>query len=341
MNQDRSNATGFDKQRGTFVGEVIANDRICDEHYLIRLAMPDFPPTRAGQFVQLQCRPLSEQVSLREVDWTEHRLPVFTQSELTDREPLLRRPLSLAGRCDADGSTVLDIIYRAIGTGTTWLSGIGPPQRLSVLGPLGNAFGIFEDKPLAVMVAGGVGIPPMLYLAEALTAAGKTAFAFAGVRSAHLLPLTPLGRAELSSAPHPTHCIAEFADRGVAAVAATDDGSLGFRGMVSDAFRQWLDARAEDPAALVVYCCGPEPMMRTVAEVCIARGVECQLAMERHMACGMGTCQSCIVKVRDESEGPPAAAQRGGDTDGRPEGGWSFKLCCTDGPIFDARDILW
>jgi dihydroorotate dehydrogenase electron transfer subunit len=65
-------------------------------------------------------------------------------------------------------------------------------------------------------------------------------------------------------------------------------------------------------------------MMKAVADVCLAEGIDCQLALERHMACGVGACQSCVVKIRDSSQG-----------------GWSFKLCCSDGPVFDARDVLW
>ncbi len=313
------------KKRGTFVGEVTANEVLCDEHYLLRLAIGEFPPTLPGQFVQLQCRGLDEQIGLGEVDWPEGKPPRFTQAELTGYEPLLRRPFSLAGRGGTeDGDVELDIIYRAIGRGTKWLAGVKAGDRLSVLGPLGNAFAILDDKPMAALVGGGVGIPPMLYLAEALAAAGKRTVAFSGVRSANLLPLKLLAGAEVSAAGAPTHCVAEFEACNASAAVATDDGSIGFKGMVSDAFANWLDAHVQDPAKLAVYCCGPEEMMQAVAELCIRRGVECQLAMERHMACGMGTCQSCIVKVRS-----------GG------ESGWCYKLCCTDGPIFDAREIIW
>ena len=105
---------------------------------------------------------------------------------------------------------------------------------------------------------------------------------------------------------------------------ATDDGSLGRAGFVDQAFEHWLDQAGLGAEDLVVYACGPEAMMQAVAEICLLREIECQLALERHMACGMGTCQSCVVKIRDGSDR-----------------GWSFKLCCTDGPVFDARDVVW
>ncbi len=314
-----------EKRRGVFLAEVTANETLCREHFRLRLAMQEFPPTRPGQFVQLQCRPVAPQASLVDVDWSEGKPPKFTQAELTDREPLLRRPLSLGGRRElASGGVELEIIYRAVGTGTRWLSGLAAGGEVSVLGPLGNAFRIWPDKPQAALIGGGVGIPPMLYLAEALQVAGKESFAFAGARTASLLPLNVLDGVEISSAGRPSMCVAEFAQQGTATALATDDGSLGFGGTVSEAFRNWLNAHVEDEADLVVYCCGPEPLMQAVADICLSREIECQLAMERHMACGMGTCQSCIIKTHRDAEA-----------------GWSYKLCCTDGPVFDAREIIW
>ena len=95
-------------------------------------------------------------------------------------------------------------------------------------------------------------------------------------------------------------------------------------GTISEAFARWFEHHDFDPRDMAVYACGPEPMARAVGDICVKRGMECQLALERHMACGMGTCQSCVVKVRDAT---PA--------------GWSFKLCCADGPVFDAKELLW
>jgi dihydroorotate dehydrogenase electron transfer subunit len=308
---------------------VIANEAICREHYLLRLSLAAFPPSRAGQFVQLQCRPVREQISAAAVEWGAGRPPVFTQPELTDHEPMLRRPFSLSGRSRGDGGRndnardVLEIIYRTIGTGTRWLSEIAPGVALSVLGPLGNGFAPVPDAKVAVLVAGGVGIPPMIYLARELAAAGKRVFAFCGAKSADLVPVRIDDRAGVSTDGEPSGTSAAFPPEARIAV-ATDDGSLGFAGTVGDAFRRWLERNVRYAHALAVYSCGPEPMMKAVADACVPRKIPCQLALERHMACGMGTCQSCVVKIRDASER-----------------GWSFKLCCTDGPVFDARDVIW
>jgi dihydroorotate dehydrogenase electron transfer subunit len=311
-------------ERGVFVGQALANRRVCENHYLLRLRLEAFPPTRPGQFVQLQCRELSPQRTYREVPWPADGPPRLSQPELAGKEPLLRRPLSLAGRRDGPHGAEIDLIYRAIGIGTHWLSGVSEGTPLSVLGPLGNAFPISATKTQALAVGGGVGIPPMLYLCESLSAAGKSPVAFCGARTRELLPLTLDVDCFACPDAQPRPCAREFADRGAPCVVATDDGSAGFHGLVSQAMEKRLDMRNFDPLDLVVYTCGPELMMRSVAEACLRRGIECHVALERHMACGVGTCQSCACKVR-------AANERG----------WEFKLCCSDGPVFDARDIVW
>ena len=314
-----------DRRRGTFLAETLANERLCDEHYLLRLALPAFPPTVPGQFVQVQCRPPTPHAPPQAADWPADRPPQLTHADLRTPEPLLRRPFSLAGRRDAPGGAVeLEIIYRVVGSGTGWLERLGAAAPVSVLGPLGNGFAVREDKPAAVLVGGGVGIPPMIYLGQALSGRGKRVKAFCGVRSGHLLPLRLTGEAEASELGSPTLCAAEFAAHGIETAIATDDGSLGWKGFAPGAFEQWLAGQDAAAAELVVYACGPEPMMRAVGAMCTARGIECQLALERHMGCGMGTCQSCVVKVRTDDEQ-----------------GWRYRLVCTDGPVFDAASIVW
>ena len=317
---------------------VLSNRQLCRGHYLLRLGGREFPPTLAGQFVQLQCRTPGVQAGWSEVEVAPGDWPKPTGRELTDAEPLLRRPLSLAGRRDTEFDVELDIIYSVVGKGTAWLEHAGEGDEISLLGPLGNAFAISESKPLAALVGGGVGIPPMIYLASAMQASGKQAVAFCGARSADMLPITLapaqtkgsglfVWGGEKTKSPDPFVCaasISQFGQFGVDSVIATDDGSLGWKGFVSEPVAAWLDAMDAPDGRAVVYACGPEPMMRAVAEICIARDVECQVSLERHMACGMGTCQSCVCKTKSDTEQ-----------------GWSYKLCCTDGPVFDAREIVW
>ena len=303
------------RRRGTFAGRVAANRRLCDEHYLLTLRLEAFAPSKPGQFIQLQCRCPTARIGAKTVDWPEGGIAKFTQPELIETEALLRRPFSLAGRRDTDEGIQLDLIYRTVGTGTGWLAGVKAREELSILGPLGNAFPISDEKPRAVLVGGGVGIPPMLYLAEALAAAGKETVAFCGSRSSRLLPLTVAAD---------NGDVAEFAAFTAAAAITTDDGSLGRKGFVTELLAERITGHEDAADRLVVYACGPEPMMKEAAEMCISHGVECHLCLERYMACGMGTCQSCVVKIRDDSEC-----------------GWSYKLCCADGPVFDAREVLW
>ncbi|MBI5725418.1 MAG: dihydroorotate dehydrogenase electron transfer subunit [Planctomycetes bacterium] len=316
-------------KRGVFIAKVAANERICSEHYRMAVSLENFPPSRPGQFIQIQCRPPADQASWLETNWPEDRPAKLCQPELADTEPLLRRPISLAGRADNGGRTTLEIIYRAAGTGTHWLAGAKSDDPLSILGPLGNGFTIRPGKKLAILVGGGVGIPPMLYLAKALADADTRTISFCGARSASVLPLTITSRPSAQDDLTPLPCVGELARLKTDAILATDDGSLGFKGFVSDALHLWIKiferaGEKPDHTNTVVYCCGPEAMMKNVARVCMDRRIECQLALERHMACGMGTCQSCVVKGRADNDR-----------------GWEFKLCCADGPVFDASTLMW
>ncbi|MGH7178004.1 MAG: hypothetical protein ACREJC_11535, partial [Tepidisphaeraceae bacterium] len=176
----------------------------------------------------------------------------------------------------------------------------------------------------AILVGGGVGIPPMLYLAAVLE---NRAIAFAGATTRDLLPLT------LTSDPSdplvPQQIVAEFSRRGIASIVTTDDGTLGHKGFVTDALERWLAdpiaSRKSQIANPVLYTCGPEPMMKKVQQIAQEHRLPCQIAVERSMACGMGTCQSCCIRV---------AADRAAD-------GWRYKLACTDGPVFAGEQLLW
>ena len=319
--------------RGVFSATVLANTQLCDEHFLIRLRVAPsanggraFPPSRAGQFVQVQCSDAQAQPGqAKVVEFAADGPGEFTQQEILDSRALLRRPLSLAGRVEADEGAELEIIYRTVGIGTGYLARLTAGDAISVIGPLGQALPIIPAKSCAVLVGGGVGIPPMLYASAELGRAGKETLAFCGSRSAGLLPLTILPSFdEPMRAGVPSLCCSQFAQRGTPAVIASDDGSVGYPGLVTEPLEAWLDSGLVPPDEIVAYSCGPEPMMRAVGELCMSRGIECYLSLERHMACGMGTCQSCIVKIRDDSKQ-----------------GWSYKLCCTHGPVFRAEDIVW
>jgi dihydroorotate dehydrogenase electron transfer subunit len=313
---------------------VLANIPLCREHYRLVLGLPSFPLTEPGQFVQVSCRDTTVEYSCEtELHWREGQ-PLDDPSGLELMSPLalLRRPFSLAGRVDrSDGTVELHLIQRVVGVGTAWMGRLREGDPVSVIGPLGNRFTLPPVGGTALLVGGGVGIPPMLYLAEKL--AGRKGVVFAGALTRDLLPLTITddGKAPSADDAEPQMNVAEFAKHGVSAVLTTDDGSYGFRGFVTQALEQYLDRHAGDSVPPIIYTCGPEPMMRRVADIALSRGLECQIAVERAMACGMGTCQSCCIRVRKPD--PAAVPLPGKD--------WCWRLACTDGPVFRAADLLW
>jgi len=302
---------------------VVANRGICREHYRLTLLVESFAPSLPGQFVHL-C-PITPPPGAYPSE------PVGDGSVGNDRlsnasRPLLRRAFSIAGLRNAPSGVHLDVIYRVVGSATRWMESWADGDSLNCMGPLGNSFPIHERRPLAWLVAGGVGLPPMLWLADALHRSGKNVVAFCGARSAELLALTlDPNQPPDHSARRATPSALEFARHQVPVVISTDDGSLGFSGHIGQALTAYLDANETATDDVVLYTCGPERMMDSVAAFCRTRKIECHVCMERAMACGTGMCQSCVVPVRDEAD----------------SAGWRYRLCCTDGPIFEAQRVIW
>ncbi len=232
-------------------------------------------------------------------------------------DPLLGRPLALYDTyVGVDGSRLgIDLVYRVAGKLTRRLADMVMGQRLDVWGPLGNGFGRTTCSRL-YLVAGGIGQTPFLSVAQdALGAKGYGArpaevwardvcFVY-GARSAEYL-------AGLN----------DFRRAGVHLKVATDDGSEGFRGFVTELLRELL--RAEDPSETRVMCCGPEPMMLATAKICAAGGVACDVSLETPMACGIGACFTCVARIRES-----------GST------AWDYRRTCVEGPVFDANRVAW
>jgi len=324
-------------KRDQFASTVVENVNLCREHYRLVLRCEAFPATRPGQFVQVACRDTGENYNPEsEFEWDEGQPLSPAGAELMQPLAFLRRPFSLAGRRDTANGVELDLIQRIVGVGTDWMSRLKPGDIVDVLGPLGNAFRLPAENEVALMVGGGVGIPPMLYLASAL--AGRKGVAFCGALTRDLLPFTidNAGVPPAADSAEPLMAIAEFARHGLPAVITTDDGSYGFRGFVTQALERYLDkifpGGSSGATKPVIYTCGPELMMKRVAEIAAARGIECQVAVERAMACGMGTCQSCCIRLRRDP------ARDGAAFEGKD---WIYKLACTDGPVFLGKDLLW
>ena len=214
-------------------------------------------------------------------------------------EYLLSRPFSF---CIVEGSRI-ELFFEAIGKGTRILSQAEIGAILEILGPLGKGF----DAELAsrpILVGGGMGIAPLPFLASEMAKKGRAA------------DITVLLGARTASA----LCLGDvFLGLGTTVRVATDDGTEGHRGPVTDLLQQELQSgRNDDPA---VYACGPKAMLKAVAELTREHAVPCQLSVEERMACGVGACMVCATSTRDE------------------HGNQHFKRVCLDGPVFDAREL--
>ncbi len=293
---------------GIHMAGVVERRRLCREHFALELRADRFPTASPGQFVQILCCDPSMN------DSAAPRAAVD--------EPLLRRPFSIGGLVREGLSARIEIVGRVIGSGTRWLSERAPGDSIELLGPLGRPFHVTRETSRAVLVAGGVGLPPIAWLATRLAGFSFETVVFFGAGTRDFIPLNLTYEPRKDGTPTP--CIERFSALGIHSALSTDDGSCGFRGRVTDPFERYMNPYT-DARDVRVYACGPEPMLKAVAGLCNEWGIECEVAMERVMACGIGTCQSCVVRVRDSSA-----------IHGR-----RFALCCTEGPVFSAQQVIW
>ncbi len=196
----------------------------------------------------------------------------FLSLYLEDKSRLLPRPISICG-IDKEKGT-LRMVFRVAGEGTRQLSWLKEGDFLEVLGPLGNGF--YETKiQSAIVIGGGIGIPPMLALAKHLQEQGIQVTAVLGYRS------------------EPAFLLPEF-EAYAEAVAATEDGSLGIAGNVLDAIRE------KKLSADMLFACGPTPMLRGIKAFSEQSGIPAQLSLEERMACGIGACLACVCKTKEK-----------------------------------------
>ena len=187
-----------------------------------------------------------------------------------DNARLLPRPISICETDAANGR--LRLVYRIAGEGTRQFSLCRPGEVLEIMGPLGNGFPLKEKK--ALLIGGGIGIPPMLELAKKLSCE-KTAVL--GYRDSQTFLAEEIGT---------------YAGLAI----ATEDGSVGTKGTVLDAIRE------QGLTADVIYACGPTPMLRAIKEYAAGAGIECWISLEERMACGVGACLGCVCHSRDVDE---------------------------------------
>jgi len=310
-------------QPGMFSATVARRRDVCDEHVEITLHVDSLWQAAPGQFVQVLCHdaaptgPQPARTAPTSQEWLPASVAVTTAGA-----PLLRRPMSLGGLRQMPDGCEIDLLFRVVGHGTTWLASRRSGDAVDVMGPFGHGFTTPPQGCRALLVAGGIGLPPVRWLGERLSAAGVSCVCVVGSRDQACLPVTLDG--EASQDGEPGLFVREFAGRNIPAIVTTDDGSCGMRGTAADGLTRLLAGTA-DVGSVRVFACGPYAMLRAIAAVCEQRRVSCEVAMEQMMACGMGTCQSCVVQVRDE---------------GSPHG-WRYRLCCSDGPVFDGSSIIW
>jgi dihydroorotate dehydrogenase electron transfer subunit len=253
--------------------------RVSPTSFLLELSVgEEFPRAQPGNFVS-----------------------VATAPELT-----LPRPFAVAGT-PAHGR--IEILVESRGRGTGFLAEVPPHSRIAVIGPLGNAFTKPPAGTRAVLVAGGIGVAGLRLLARELADSGSqpAPLALVGAASAELL---------LDGCLQPPEESRRTDGGGQLEVrVATDDGSLGHRGVVTDLLARALDELSEP---VRVYCCGPPAMIRATTGLALEREVPCEALLEEIMACGVGACRGCVVETKS-----------------------GYRCVCTDGPIFDASEILF
>ena len=289
-------------QRGTIFLEsvqILSHQRLEGDQYVLQVHAPRCAAAaRAGQFAHLQCDP-----SLA-----------------------MRRPLSIM-RCNPATGRV-DFLYKVVGRGTRMLAMREPGEQISLLGPIGQPFRPDPLRSRPLLLGGGVGIPPMIFLSEELLATrGKDSnfsplvlmgseapFPFTRQPSRIMVPGIPDGI--IASMPL-------LEDLGIASrLASLQDYAGCYQGYITDLARCWLQASNEQQRSQVeIFACGPHPMLAATAALAAEFNLPCQVSLEEYMACAVGGCAGCVVKVETE-QGP------------------AMKRVCVDGPVFEARSVF-
>lgn len=263
--------------------KILVNDKIAPEYYKMALSAPEIIKTAIpGQFIHIKVS--------------------------DSYEPLLRRPFGIHSIRNKD---TIEILYRVVGKGTALLSEKKAGEELDVLGPLGNGFEINKERIEKVtLIAGGAGVAPLFFLTQKLIDYSKNIMVLIGARTKELI-----------------FCEQEFKDLGLDVQIATEDGSYGHKGLVTDLlwslFHPLIPASGgQHHLTPLLFACGPSIMLRAVTNFSIKNNLPSQLSLESQMACGVGACLGCAIKVKNGTK-------------------TLYKRVCKDGPIFEANEIIW
>jgi dihydroorotate dehydrogenase electron transfer subunit len=275
--------------------EILSHQAFDGDQYVLRVRAPDCASAaRPGQFAHLSCDPMLA----------------------------MRRPISIM-RADGEQGWV-DFLYKAVGHGTSLLSQRTPGETISILGPIGQPFAIDPNRPKKLLLGGGIGMPPMIFLTEHLKRrasfqplvllGSEVPFPFTRQPSKILLPGIPDG--VIAAMPL-------LEDWGIPSRLASLQGYAGcYQGYITELARAWLDSLDEAQRSQVeIFACGPHPMLEATTAVARAYHLPCQVSVEEFMACAVGGCAGCVIEVQTE-EGP------------------AMKRVCVDGPVFDAYSVF-
>jgi len=276
-------------------GELLNVDRFPGDQFIMRIRSPKCAAAaQPGSFVHVTC---------------DDTLP-------------MRRPLSIM-RVEDD---CIEILYKIVGDGLRWLSAKQPGDSISILGPIGQPFRPSADRPNTLLIGGGVGIPPMIFVADYLRQQANdwAPVAILGSELPFPFELKPsaIETAWLDSDVNATMPLLD--EWGIPCRLATLSGfDACFNGYVTDLADQWLSTlTAKELTRTEIFSCGPTPMLKAVAAMAERYNLPCQVSLEEFMACAVGGCAGCTVKIST------------------PEGD-AMKRVCVDGPVFEASTIAW
>ena len=276
--------------------EILLHESFPGQQYILRVKAPDIA-LRAlpGQFVHLHCGP---------------ELP-------------MRRPLSIM-RVDREAGWV-EFLYKVFGYGTEILSQRAQGEVINVMGPIGQPFVLHDECPRALLIGGGVGIPPMIFLADVIrhTRPAFKPFVIMGSEVPFPFNARPSQFVVPGMPPGVIGAVPLLEDWGIPSRLASLQAYPGcFDGYVTGLARAWLDAMdAQSRGAVEVFACGPHPMLEAVAKLADDYQLPCQVSLEEFMACAVGGCAGCVVQVQTPA-GP------------------AMKRVCVDGPVFDAKTVF-
>jgi len=280
-------ASGFEFLRS----DILEHRPIAKDTWLLKVRAPEFAAkTRPGQFFMVRIADCND--------------------------PLIGRALAFYDRgSDSLGNPeTISVVYVVKGKFTRALSRRTVGQSIELWGPLGNTF---SDSPVdhLILVAGGVGITPMLTLASSALGLERYGNAAEQAPFAKRVTLCYGARTKEYLAG-----LDAFSSRGVQLELATEDGSLGHRGRVTEPLERLLSERT---GSTRIACCGPEPMMQAVGKVAEKYDVACEISLETPMACGIGICFTCVAKIKQE------------------DGSWDYRRTCMEGPVFPSQQVVW